>query len=174
MQELLISHLGVALGLKSQALTAVSVFRHHYGWSPPIDIVDVGQAGHGGEGPSSFVLLDQKVRFPFIKQYLNYIMPRAQESSRAQGRSRRSRSSAKRPCDQRFELIKNSLRAVVERRPRRGLWTLRVSALEEHLLQDVVVTEILHLSAHALLAGMAPEKLQKPTPFVGFLVPSCL
>jgi len=57
--------------VRTAAGDAATLCRHHYGWSPPIDIVDVGQ-----------------VRFPFIKQYLNYIM---------------------------FELIKNSLRAVVER-----------------------------------------------------------
>mmetsp|Transcript_27919 Transcript_27919/g.64919 ORF Transcript_27919/g.64919 Transcript_27919/m.64919 type:complete len:431 (+) Transcript_27919:80-1372(+) len=57
--------------VRTAAGDAATLCRHHYGWSPPIDIVDVGQ-----------------VKFPFIKQYLNYIM---------------------------FELIKNSLRAVVER-----------------------------------------------------------
>ena len=57
--------------VRSAANDAATLCRHHYGWSPPIDIVDVGQ-----------------VRFPFISQYLNYIM---------------------------FELLKNSLRAVVER-----------------------------------------------------------
>ncbi|CAK9022889.1 unnamed protein product [Durusdinium trenchii] len=57
--------------VRAAANDAATLCRHHYGWSPPIDIVDVGQ-----------------VRFPFISQYLNYIM---------------------------FELLKNSLRAVVER-----------------------------------------------------------
>jgi len=61
-----------AVGIvRSAASNAQRLCEHHYGWAPPLDVVDVG-----------------KVRFPFIGQYLNYIM---------------------------FELIKNSLRAVVER-----------------------------------------------------------
>lgn len=57
--------------VRAAAGDAARLCKHHYGWAPPVDVVDVGQ-----------------VRFPFICQYLNYIM---------------------------FELIKNSLRAVVER-----------------------------------------------------------
>ncbi|CAJ1375976.1 unnamed protein product [Effrenium voratum] len=71
--------------VRSAARDAATLCRHHYGWSPPIDIVDVGQ-----------------VRFPFISQYLNYIM---------------------------FELLKNSLRAMVEKfgsRPEAEAYPIRV------------------------------------------------
>jgi len=57
--------------VRTAASDATRLCKHHYSFAPPVDVVDVGQ-----------------VRFPFIAQYLNYIM---------------------------FELIKNSLRAVVER-----------------------------------------------------------
>lgn len=53
------------------AADAVRLCKYHYDKAPPVDVIDVGQ-----------------VRFPFIPQYLNYIM---------------------------FELLKNSLRAVTER-----------------------------------------------------------
>lgn len=57
--------------VRTAASDATRLCKHHYTFAPPVDIIDVGQ-----------------VRFPFIAQYLNYIM---------------------------FEIIKNSLRAVVER-----------------------------------------------------------
>lgn len=57
--------------VREAAADARRLCTHHYGYAPPVDVVDVGQ-----------------VRFPFIRQYLNYIM---------------------------FELLKNSLRAVTER-----------------------------------------------------------
>lgn len=56
---------------RAAAADAVRLCKYHYGYAPPVEVVDVGQ-----------------VRFPFIPQYLNYIM---------------------------FEIIKNSLRAVTER-----------------------------------------------------------
>lgn len=59
--------------VRTAASDAVRLCRHHYNKAPPVDVVDVGQ-----------------VRFPFITQYLNYII---------------------------FELVKNSLRAVTERYP---------------------------------------------------------
>merc|ERR1712178_301897 len=51
--------------VRSAAADARRLCKYHYGHAPPVDVIDVGQ-----------------VRFPFIAQYLNYIM---------------------------FELIKNSL-----------------------------------------------------------------
>lgn len=57
--------------VRAAANDAVRLCKYHYGYAPPIDVTDIGQ-----------------VRFPFIPQYLNYIM---------------------------FEIIKNSLRAVTER-----------------------------------------------------------
>lgn len=57
--------------VRQAASDAARLCKYHYGCAPPVDVVDVGQ-----------------VRFPFIAQYLNYIL---------------------------FELIKNSLRAVTEK-----------------------------------------------------------
>lgn len=57
--------------VRHAASDATRLCKYHYGYAPPVDVVDVGQ-----------------VRFPFIAQYLNYIL---------------------------FELLKNSLRAVTER-----------------------------------------------------------
>jgi len=65
--------------VRTAASDSVRLCEYHYGFSPPVDVVDVGQ-----------------VRFPFIPQYLNYIM---------------------------FELIKNSLRAVAETHDREGAET---------------------------------------------------
>jgi len=57
--------------VRTAATDATRLCKYHYSRAPAVDVVDAGQ-----------------VRFPFITQYLNYIM---------------------------FELIKNSLRAVTER-----------------------------------------------------------
>jgi len=57
--------------VRNAAAEARKLCKYHYNYAPPVDVVDVGQ-----------------VRFPFIQQYLHYIM---------------------------FELLKNSLRAVTER-----------------------------------------------------------
>eukprot|EP00929_Paragymnodinium_shiwhaense_P023498 TRINITY_DN14695_c0_g1_i1.p1 TRINITY_DN14695_c0_g1~~TRINITY_DN14695_c0_g1_i1.p1 ORF type:complete len:465 (+),score=88.54 TRINITY_DN14695_c0_g1_i1:152-1546(+) len=56
--------------VRAAAADAVGLCEHHYGCAPPVEVVSVGE-----------------VRFPFIPQYLNYIV---------------------------FELLKNSLRAVAE------------------------------------------------------------
>lgn len=60
--------------VRASAGDAARLCKYHYGFAPPVDVVDAGQ-----------------VRFPFIPQYLNYII---------------------------FELVKNSLRAVAERHGR--------------------------------------------------------
>lgn len=57
--------------VRAAARDARQLCKYHYDYAPPVDVIDVGQ-----------------VVFPFIKQYLYYIM---------------------------FELLKNSLRAVTER-----------------------------------------------------------
>lgn len=96
--------------VRAAANDAATLCRHHYGWSPPIDIVDVGQ-----------------VRFPFISQYLNYIM---------------------------FELLKNSLRAVVERygsRQAAEAYPIRVVICGD---QDTVVLRVSDCGGGIPLADM--------------------
>eukprot|EP00435_Cladocopium_sp_Y103_P044645 s1869_g12.t1 len=96
--------------VRAAANDAATLCRHHYGWSPPIDIVDVGQ-----------------VRFPFISQYLNYIV---------------------------FELLKNSLRAVVERygsRQAAEAYPIRVVICGD---QDTVVLRVSDCGGGIPLADM--------------------
>jgi len=96
--------------VRAAANDAATLCRHHYGWSPPIDIVDVGQ-----------------VRFPFISQYLNYIT---------------------------FELLKNSLRAVVERygsRQAAEAYPIRVVICGD---QDTVVLRVSDCGGGIPLADM--------------------
>lgn len=62
--------------VREAAREAVRICKHHYDFAPQVDVIDIGQ-----------------VRFPFIKQYLYYVM---------------------------FELLKNALRAVAERHGQEG------------------------------------------------------
>merc|ERR1712137_460735 len=62
--------------VKAARAEAVRLCKYHYKFAPPVNVVDIGP-----------------IRFPFIPQYLNYII---------------------------FELLKNSLRAVVLRHGKEG------------------------------------------------------